>query len=173
MTSVARTHTPEEVALAVVAATQARDPDAMVALGHPDYVDEFVPIGEKRGQEAIRSFFAEMFAAFPDFEFEAERIVADDRHAVLQWKASGTFKGGRFQGVEPTGRRVVNRGVDVMEVEDGLVRRITIYYDGLGVARAMGACCPRRAVLRADDALPVNLRSKLRLFFKRLFDGAR
>jgi steroid delta-isomerase-like uncharacterized protein len=173
MTSVARTRTPEEVALAVVAATQARDPDAMVALGHPDYIDEFVPIGEKRGKDAIRSFFAEMFAAFPDFEFEAERIVADDRHAVLQWKASGTFTGGGFQGIEPTGRRVVNRGVDVMEIDHGLLRRITIYYDGLGVARAMGVLPPKGSFFERTMLFLVNIRSKLRLFFKRLFDGGR
>jgi steroid delta-isomerase-like uncharacterized protein len=173
MTSVTRTRTPEEVALAVVAATKAHDPDAMVALGYPDYIDDFVPIGEKRGREAIRSFFAEMFAAFPDFEFEAERIVADDRHAVLQWKASGTFTGGRFQGVEPTGRRVVNRGVDVMVVEDGLLRRITIYYDGLGVARAMGILPPRGSFVERTMLFLVNLRSKLRLFFKRIFGRGR
>jgi steroid delta-isomerase-like uncharacterized protein len=173
MTSVARTRTPEEVALAVVAATRARDPDAMVALGHLDYIDDFVPVGEKRGREAIRAFFAEMFAAFPDFEFDAERIVADDRHAVLQWKASGTFTGGPFQGVEPTGRRVVNRGVDVMEVEDGLLRRITIYYDGLGVARAMGLLPPKGSFFERAMLFLVNLKSKLRRFFRRLFNRGR
>jgi steroid delta-isomerase-like uncharacterized protein len=173
MSSAVRIRTPEEVALAVVAATKAHDPDAMVALGHPDYVDDFVPTGEKRGREAIRRFFAEMFVAFPDFEFEAERIVADERHAVLQWTASGTFTGGRFQGVEPTGRRVVNRGVDVMEIEDGLLRRITIYYDGLGVARAMGILPAKGSFFERAMLWLVNLRSKLRLFFGRLFGKGR
>jgi hypothetical protein len=64
MSSVVRTRTPEEVALAVVAATKAHEPEAMVALGHPDYVDDFVPIGEKRGREAIRAFFAEISPRF-------------------------------------------------------------------------------------------------------------
>jgi SnoaL-like polyketide cyclase len=114
-----------------------------------------------------------MFAAFPDFEFDAERIVADDRHAVLQWKASGTFTGGPFQGVEPTGRRVVNRGVDVMEVEDGLLRRITIYYDGLGVARAMGLLPPKGSFFERAMLFLVSLKSKLRRFFRRLFNRGR
>ena len=95
MTSMVRT--PEEVALAVVAATKAHDPDAMVALGHPDYIDDFVPIGEKRGREAIRSFFAEMFVAFPDFEFEAERIVADDRHAMRSGRRAAPSQAAAFR----------------------------------------------------------------------------
>jgi hypothetical protein len=43
---------------------------------------------------------------------------------------SGTFAIGPFQGIAPTGRRAEIRGVDVMEIADGLIQHNTIYYDG-------------------------------------------
>ena len=66
------------------------------------------------------------------------RIVAGDTAAVVQWHAAGTFTGGPFQGIAPTGRRVEIRGVDVMEIADGLIQYNTIYYDGATFARQIG-----------------------------------
>jgi steroid delta-isomerase-like uncharacterized protein len=137
MTTVAA-RTPEQVARAVFQAVAARDPDAIVACGAPDYVDDFVAIGEFRGREAVRGFFRELFAAFPDFAMTVDRIVADDDSAVVQWHAVGTFTGGSFLGIRATGRPVDLRGVDVLEVADGLVRHNTIYYDGATFARQVG-----------------------------------
>jgi steroid delta-isomerase-like uncharacterized protein len=165
MTTEARVRTPDEVARAVVAATKARDAAAMVALGHSDYVDDFVPIGEKRGRDQIRAFFEELFAAFPDFAFEAKAIVADDRRAVLVWESSGTFTGRAFQGIQPTGRRVVTRGVDVMEVEDGLIRHITIYYDSGSVLRSMGVLPRSGSFLERAMLCLVNAKTRARRFF--------
>ena len=130
--------TPAEVAKAAVHAVASHDPDAIVALGAPDYVDDFIAVGEFKGRQAIRAFFTEMFVAFPDLTMSAERIVGDDRAAVAQWAVTGTFSGGPFQGIRPTGARVSFRGVDVMEVEDGLIQRNTIYYDGATFARQIG-----------------------------------
>jgi steroid delta-isomerase-like uncharacterized protein len=130
--------TPAEVARAVFEAVARRDPDGIVELGAVDYVDDFVAIGEYRGRAAVRDFFRETFAAFPDFEMTVDRIVADDRSAVVQWHLSGTFTGGPFQGLRSTGRRVELRGVDVMEIADGLIQRNTIYYDGASFARQVG-----------------------------------
>ena len=130
--------TPEQVARAVFGAVAARDPDGIVACGAPDYVDDFVAIGEFRGREAVRGFFHELFAAFPDFAMTVERIVADDTSAVVQWHAVGSFTGGPFLGIRATGRPVDLRGVDVMEIADGLVRHNTIYYDGASFARQVG-----------------------------------
>ncbi len=106
-------------------------------------VDDFVAVGEVIGSQAIRRFFIETFAAFPDFDMTVERIVADDETAVVQWHTTGTFEGAPFQGIEPTGRRVEIRGVDVMEISAGRVKRNTIYYDGASFARQIGML-PRR-----------------------------
>ena len=62
-----------------------------------------------------------------------------------------TFTGGPFQGITPTGRRVYIRGVDVMEIADGLIQHNTIYYDGATFARQIGS--PPGLGLCADQAL--------------------
>jgi steroid delta-isomerase-like uncharacterized protein len=154
--------TPAEVAEAVVASFESRDPDQVAANAHIDGVEHFLPIGEFRGRAAIREFWREVFAAFPDFEIEFERIVADARNAALYWTARGTFTGEPFQGVAPNGRRVELRGTDAMEIEDGLIVRNTIYWDGAAFARDIGLLPPRDS--RAERTLLVafNARTKLR-----------
>jgi len=160
------TKTPKEVAAALFDAITAKDLDRPLELQDPDVVDDFVAIGQFRGRDAVRAFFAEMYEAFPDFRIEVDRIISDDRHAVVQWEASGTFSGGPFQGIEPTGKPVAIRGVDVMEIEDGKLRHNTIYYDGAAFARQVGML-PRtgsiadRAVLTGFNAV-TRLRSRLR-----------
>ena len=159
--SSAATRTPADVARAVLGAVSKRDLDGIVAAGAPGYVDDFVAIGEIRGHDAVRAFFGELFAAFPDFTMTVDRIVADDAAAVVQWHAAGTFTGGPFQGIEPTGRRVEVRGVDVMEIADGLVQHNTIYYDGATFARQIGLLPGLGS--RADQALLAAFNAKTTL----------
>ena len=132
-----------------------------MAAGAPGYVDDFVAIGEIRGHDAVRAFFGELFAAFPDFTMTVDKIVADDAAAVVQWHAAGAFTGGPFQGIEPTGRRVEVRGVDVMEIADGLVQHNTIYYDGATFARQIGLLPGLGS--RADQALLAAFNAKTTL----------
>jgi steroid delta-isomerase-like uncharacterized protein len=130
--------TPENVARALFEALEARNLEPFGELVHPDAVDDFVALGEFRGRDQIAGLFSEIFTAFPDFDLRVERIIADDTTAVVEWRAEGTFTGGQFQGIEPTGKHVDLRGVDVMEVKDGLLRHNTIYYDGATFARSIG-----------------------------------
>lgn len=145
------TASPAEVAKAAFDAVAAHDPEGIVAQGAPDYIDNFLAVGEFKGREAIREFFAEMFAAVPDLTMTVERIVADNSSAVVQWHATGTFTGGPFQGIRATGRRISLQGVDVMEIENGLILHNTIYYDGAGFARQIGLLPPQGS--RADRGM--------------------
>jgi len=110
----------------------------------PDSVDHFVPVGEFRGRDALRSYFRDAFCAFPDLRIDIDRIVTDGSVATVQWRLRGTFTGAPFLGVEATGRAVEIMGCDVMEwAEDGTLRRNTVYYDGAEFARQIGML-PRR-----------------------------
>jgi steroid delta-isomerase-like uncharacterized protein len=125
-----------------------RDPDAMAEMVHEDVVEEFVVLGTYHGREALRDFFDELFTAVPDSEFEVETIHdVDHDTAIGQWHLTGTFEGGRFEGIEPTGSRLDFRGIDVLEFEDGLLKHNTIYYDGLTFVRQVG-------LLPEEDSLP-------------------
>jgi len=132
------TPTPSEVARTIFEALSKRDLDTAMKFNTDDAVDDFVAIGEFRGRLAIRRFFDELLAAFPDFAIAVDRIVGDDSAAVVQWHAAGTFSGGKFQGIEPTGKHVQIRGVDVMEFAEGRYVHNTIYYDGASFARQIG-----------------------------------
>jgi steroid delta-isomerase-like uncharacterized protein len=134
--------TPAETARNIFDALAKRDLDAALEDVAYEAVDDFVAIGEFRGKQAIRGFFEELLTAFPDFDVTVDRIVADDDTAVVQWRAAGTFSGGPFQRIEPTGRHVGVRGVDVMEFKDGRVHHNTIYYDGASFARQVGLLPP-------------------------------
>ncbi|HEX6458410.1 MAG TPA: ester cyclase [Thermoleophilaceae bacterium] len=157
-----------EVALASIEGVHKRDLDQIVAAGHPDhYVDDFVAIGEFHGKDGVRAFFAELFDAMPDFELTVEHVVADERTAAVKWRASGTFTGAPFQGIRATGRPVQLRGVDFFEIEDGLIRRNTVFYDGATFARQIGMLPPQgslpdRVVLRL-----FNLKTRITRPFRR------
>lgn len=157
-----------EVALAAIEGVHTRDLDQIVAAGHPDdYVDDFVAIGEFHGKDRVRAFFAELFDAMPDFELTVEHVVADDRAAAVKWSASGTFTVASFQGIRATGRPVQLRGVDFFEIEDGLIRRNTVFYDGATFARQVGMLPPQgsftdRVVLRL-----FNLKTRITRPFRR------
>jgi steroid delta-isomerase-like uncharacterized protein len=158
---------PVETARRAFAALNTRDADEVMRFHHPDNVNDFVAIGAYPGREAIRGFFRDLFTAFPDFDVTVDRITGDEHTAVVQWLAAGTFSGGPFLGIQPTGRRVDIRGVDVMDIEDGLIVHNTIYYDGATFARQVGLL--PRAGTRPDRAIltAFNSATRLRARFRR------
>ncbi len=133
-----QTRAAEDVARRLFEAVGGHNLDKVKELVTPETVDDFVPIGEFRGPDAIGGLFAEIYAAFPDFTTIVDRVVSAGSTAVVQWHVSGTFTGGTFQGINPTGRRVELRGVDVMDINGGKVQHNTIYYDGAAFARGVG-----------------------------------
>lgn len=141
-TDVLRT-SPEQVAQSYFAAVAERDAQKMVAHWHPEGIEDLVAFGIYRGPDEIRGFFDELFAAIPDAEMIVDRVIADDRHAVVQWRMHGNFSGGRFQGLDAVGKHIEMRGCDVLEIEEGLITRNTAYSDGLDFARQIGMLPPQ------------------------------
>jgi steroid delta-isomerase-like uncharacterized protein len=119
-------------------AVAARDLEAMASHWSPEGIEDLVPERVLRGPDQIKGFFRELFAAMPDLETTVQRVVADDGHAVVEWRQVGTFTGAPFQGVEPNSRRIELRGMDLFEVEDKKILRNTAYYDGAAVPRQLG-----------------------------------
>lgn len=121
-------------------AIAAHDLDRLAEVWDEDSTDVFIALDLKvTGERDLRQFFAEWFAAFPDLEFVTEDVHAvSDEVAVGQWRMSGTFSGGSFQGIEPTGKHVELQGIDVMRFEGHTLRHNDVYYDGLSMARQIG-----------------------------------
>jgi steroid delta-isomerase-like uncharacterized protein len=139
-----------------------RDVDGMVEHWKEDGVVDLVPIGILRGHEEISAFFSELFAAFPDAETTVTRVAAGQNEVAVEWRMTATFTGGPFQGVEPTGRPLELRGVDVIEITDGKNVTNTAYYDGMAFARGAGLLPPQDSGAERAIKSAVNAATKLR-----------
>lgn len=93
------------------------DIDVLMALFAPDCVFEAAagpyPYGARHsGLAAVREAFAAIWEAFPDARWEDARHIASGDQGVSDW----TFKGTRRDGTT-----VEARGVDLLQVRDGLI----------------------------------------------------
>jgi steroid delta-isomerase-like uncharacterized protein len=124
------------------AAWNAHDVDEILELHTDDSVFENHTTGDLNvGKEAIGSAIRGIFAVFPDLEFETRRRYVRDDLVVQEWTARGTHLGKMTRSgveVEPTGKRVEYRGMDVIPIEDGLVGRKDVYSDGVTLLRQLG-----------------------------------
>ena len=146
------------VATAYFDALARRDVDAAVACWAPDGVDNLVGQTTAEGPDEVRAFFAELFAAIPDFAFAVESMTIEDDRAAVRWHATGTFSGETpFLGIAPTGQRVTLTGLDLVRVRDGRIVHNDAFSDGLGLARQLGMLPPAgsrgdQGMLRAFNA---------------------
>jgi steroid delta-isomerase-like uncharacterized protein len=139
-----------------------RDTDAMVVHWREDGVNDLVALRPLRGPDEIAAFFRELFSAVPDLETTVTRVVAGETQAAVEWRMTGHFTGVPFQGVDPTGRRLDMRGLDLFEVEDGKIKSNTAYYDGMGFARQIGLMPPENSSAENAMKSAFNAATKVR-----------
>jgi steroid delta-isomerase-like uncharacterized protein len=113
-------------------AYSSQDPDAYAALYTPDGIYEDVPSGQAaQGREAIAELVAGYFATQADFVFEPVAFFQGDGWALLETDTSATDL--------ETGKRITGiRFATVFELDDGLIRRSSDYYDLVGVFEQLG-----------------------------------
>jgi glyoxylase-like metal-dependent hydrolase (beta-lactamase superfamily II)/predicted ester cyclase len=158
---------PARVARSYFDAVAARDVDAMASHWAPGGIENIAPVGTLSVPDEMRAFFTELFAAIPDQKFEVLDVVAARNQAAVRWRSTGTFCGGPFMGVEPTGARVELEGIDMLTIVDGLIQRNDAYYDGTQFARQIGMLPPRDSTAERGMTNAFNARTKLsRSLFK-------
>jgi glyoxylase-like metal-dependent hydrolase (beta-lactamase superfamily II)/predicted ester cyclase len=162
----AKTPGPAKVARAYFDAIAARDLDRMLECWAPGGIDHIQTVGELPAPEGIRAFFSEFFSACPDLRFEVLDLVAARNQAAVRWRATGTFSGGQFQGIEPTGARLEIEGLDLLTVEDGLIRRNEAYTDGMEFARQLGLMPARESGAERGMTAMANARTRIARLFK-------
>jgi steroid delta-isomerase-like uncharacterized protein len=139
-----------------------RDPDAMAEHWREDGVDDLVPVRPLRGRDEIAAFFRGLFAAVPDIEMTVTRVVAGETQAAVEWRMTGNFTGAPFEGIDPTGRHLEVRGVDLLEIEDDLIVGNTAYYDAMSFARQIGLMPPENSSAENAMKSAFNASTKLR-----------
>jgi steroid delta-isomerase-like uncharacterized protein len=150
-----------DAARALFDAYARRDVDGIMACWAPDGIESSPLRGELAGHAALRAFFVEFYGAFPDCTAVPVRIVEQDDVAVVQHHMEGTFSGGPFDGLDANGRAWEFDSVDVIQVRDGLITRIDVFFDGMTAARQIGLLPP--AGTRLEDLMKgaLNLRTRL------------
>jgi hydroxyacylglutathione hydrolase len=153
---------PGRVARVYFDAVASRDPDAMAACWAEGGIDHLAPLNrDLRAPEDVRSFFSQTFTAMPDMHFEVLDLVAARNQAAVRWRATGTFCGGPFEGIEPTGSRIELEGVDLLTIEAGKIQRNDAYYDSAQFARAVGLLPPANSKMEERMAGAFNARTRL------------
>ncbi|MEX2253299.1 MAG: ester cyclase [Thermoleophilaceae bacterium] len=97
---------------------------------------------EMSTRDEVVAWFRDFFAAIPDLHMEVEEVaVAGEpgrERITVRWRVTGTFSGAPYLGIEPTGRPLDLRGMDLIAIEDGRIAGNEIYYDQLAFARQIG-----------------------------------
>jgi steroid delta-isomerase-like uncharacterized protein len=118
------------------------DVDAIVELHTENSVFENHTTGDVNvGKDAIGNAIRGIFTVFPDLTFETRRQYIRDDLVIQEWTARGTHLGKMMRAgleVEPTGRTVEYRGMDVIPIEEGKVARKDVYSDGVTLLRQLG-----------------------------------
>jgi hydroxyacylglutathione hydrolase len=153
---------PGRVARLYFNAVAARDVDAMADCWAEGGIDRLAPLNrDLRAPDEVRSFFNQTFTAMPDWQMEVLDVVAARNQAAVRWRATGTFCGGPFEGIEPTGSRIELEGIDLLTVEDGKIQHNDAYYDSAQFARAVGLLPPADSKMEQRMAGAFNARTKL------------
>jgi predicted ester cyclase len=102
--------------------------------------------GRRVGREGIARVYRSLFAAFPDFRFELELLLADGEWVVAHYTMTGTHAGapdlpvlgGLLNDVRPTGTRVAVQTIHCYRIEDGVIAEHRAVRDDLGMMQQLG-----------------------------------
>jgi steroid delta-isomerase-like uncharacterized protein len=131
------------IARGYIEAIGRQDLDGAVGMWRTGAMDHFHGTADLRAPEEVRAYFAELFAAFPDWQMEVLDIAGSRGRAAVRWRATGTFTGpGRFQGLAPTGAAIDIEGCDMISVDDGEIVENNAYFNGAQVAQQLGVLPP-------------------------------
>jgi len=150
------------VARAYFEAIGEQDLEQMVSFYEPGGTGEIHGLVSLTAPDTYRAWFANLFAAFPDFRFEILDVVSEGEQAAVRWHATGTFNGtARFQGMDPTGAKVDLTGFDLLTIRDGKIQRNDAYMNGAQMAQQLGALPPAGSLPERGMLAALNLKTRL------------
>jgi len=110
--------------------------DAMIdTFFAPDFVGH-APTGDTNF-EKHKQHRAALYTAFPDLNWIIEDMIAEGDKVVVRFRASGTQKGA-FQGIPPTGRKIIMTGAAIYRIAGGKIAEDWAFMDALSIMRQLG-----------------------------------
>jgi steroid delta-isomerase-like uncharacterized protein len=138
----ARGRTPEQVVADFLDALGRHDLEGIGRACADDIVEVLSGTAPLEGIDNELAFARDLLAAFPDLEIEVTRLMAIDRVVAAEWTRRGTFTGADFQGLPANGARFDSPAAGFFEIENGLIKRLTVYADLNKFARDLGVVPP-------------------------------
>jgi steroid delta-isomerase-like uncharacterized protein len=90
------------------------------------------------GRDELRRGLEGLRAAFPDFRFSIEDLLAEDGRVAIRYAGQGTHHGD-FLGIAATGREIRYTGMVMVRLDKGRIAEFWAQPDLLGVLRQLGA----------------------------------
>ena len=131
-TSHAASEPPEPSPRAVVeryfAAVNAGDFDTLRQVLHPDIELTACMSRPRQGLESVVAFFDAVFGRYPEHSDIPTRLICDGNSVVAEI---------HFEGRSDTGAEIVFEAVDVFDVVDGRIRRLSQWFDSVDLRRQL------------------------------------
>ena len=113
-------HEPRRIAERYFACLNADDWDGMRELWHPDGEWKAPGTPRRHGIDEVIGYYKRCFAPWPQHSDVPRRILVDGDVVVAEVE---------FRGVTTDGREISFDGLDVMDVRDGKIAKISNWYD--------------------------------------------
>jgi len=121
---------PSDVVARYFAAIDAEDFDTLRRLLHPDVALTACGSRPRRGSEAVLDLFAKIFERFPVHSDRPTRLICDGPTVVAEI---------HFEGRSATGTDVTFEAVDVFDIVDGRIVRLTQWLDSAHLERQLSS----------------------------------
>lgn len=119
---------PRAVVESYFAAVDAEDFEELRAVLHPDIELTACMARPRQGLESALEFFAAVFARFPVHSDAPVRLICEGDTVVADI---------HFEGRSATGIDITFEAVDVFDVADGRIRRLSQWFDSADLARQL------------------------------------
>jgi steroid delta-isomerase-like uncharacterized protein len=129
--------------------------DALDDVVADDYVRVSKSSGSSVGLADFKDEIVSVREAFPDLSTSIDEFVVEGEKAVIFWTSRGTHTGA-LKDAPATGRPVVSRGSNVLELSDGRVTKETVTWDSSGILADLGVKSLAAAEAPSADELVVD-----------------
>lgn len=132
---------PQDVARRWLDAFNAHDEQGMRDLTAPDATITAPPDVTLEGEAAVTGYAMAWGTAFPDATVTVHHETAADDRVAQEFTFEGTHQAtlsGPGGEIPATGKRLTGRGVQVMVIEDGMIRAVRLYFDQVQVLTQLG-----------------------------------